>query len=122
MVTDGTSFKVVDQSTGEDLTHSILLQIIMELENKGKSLFDLDVLSEFIRNYSESNREYFSSFLQASIKQFNKQQVALISQMGNAFHEIPMDYWREMTEQSLEKIQEIQGNFFQSDVSDKSKE
>ena len=60
MVMDEVPFKVVDQKTGEDLTRSILLQIIMDQESSGESLFGNDVLSEFIRNYSESSRENFT--------------------------------------------------------------
>ena len=48
MVLDAEPFKVVDQKTGEDLTRSILLQIIMEQESQGEPLFNSEILAEYI--------------------------------------------------------------------------
>ena len=119
MVVDGEQFKVVDQKTGEDLTRSILLQIIMEQENSGEPLFNTDILSQFIRNYSEASRDNFSSFMQASMKLFNEQQTTWLSQMGEAFKGSPMDFWMQMTQQNLDKLQQMQRQFFNIDGSDK---
>ena len=112
MVMDEVPFKVVDQKTGEDLTRSILLQIIMEQEASGESLFGNDVLSEFIRNYSESSRENFTGFLQASMKMFSEQQATMIKQMGQTFQGSPMDYWMGVTQQNMENFQQMQEKFF----------
>ena len=111
MVVDKTDFKVVDQKTGEDLTRSILLQIIMEQENSGEPLFNCDVLSEFIRNYSDSNRDNFSSFMTASMQMFTEQQAAFMDRVGSAVKGSPMDFWVGMTQKNLENMQKFQSNF-----------
>ncbi len=118
MVIDGVVFKVVDQKTGEDLTRSILLQIIMEQESHGEPLFSSDVLSQFIRNYGETTQENFSSFLQASMQMFSQQQEALMQQMDQAFKDSPMDFWMKMTQKNLDNLQKMQRQFFSSEDSD----
>ena len=119
MVLDGVEFKVVDQKTGEDLTRSILLQIIMEQEGQGETLFTNDVLSEFIRNYSNSSRENFTHFLQASMRLFSEQQSQLVQQMDRALEGTPMDFWVKMTQKNLENFQQLQQQFFNSVEKDK---
>jgi polyhydroxyalkanoate synthesis repressor PhaR len=115
MVVEGEDFKVVDQKTGEDLTRSILLQIIMEQENQGEPLFNSSILSEFIRNNSTASRDYFSNFLEASMKMFGEQQTNLASQMGEALKTTtPMDFWMDMTRKNLENLQQMQEQFFKN--------
>jgi polyhydroxyalkanoate synthesis repressor PhaR len=121
MVIDNTPFKVVDQKTGEDLTRSILLQIIMEQENNNEPLFNSDILSEFIRNNSQTNRDYFSSFLQASMQLFAEQHGTLVNQMDKVFKNSPMDFWMKMTSQNLEQLTELQSKFFNTGSSKDSK-
>ena len=121
MVLDNSSFKVVDQKTGEDITRSILLQIIMEQESSGEPLFNSDVLSQFIRNYGDSSRDNFTSFLQASMQMFTEQQSALVSKMDEALQASPMDFWVKMSQQNLDQFQQLQRNFFNSDKSNSSK-
>jgi polyhydroxyalkanoate synthesis repressor PhaR len=121
MVIDGVPFKVVDQKTGEDLTRSILLQIIMEQEGQGETLFTNDVLSEFIRNYGANSRENFSSFLQASMRMFNEQQAQLVQHMDRALEGTPMDFWMKMTQQNLENFQKLQTQIFTPAEKDDSK-
>ena len=112
MVINGEPFKVVDQKTAEDLTRSILLQIIMEQESQGEPLFNSEILSEFIRNNSTASRDYFSSFLAASMKMFSEQQSSLVDQMDKAFKASPMDFWMQMTQSNLDNLQKMQEQFF----------
>lgn len=125
MVVDGMVFKVVDQKTGEELTRAILLQIIMEQENSGEPLFNTEVLSEFIRNYSDSSRDNFSSFMSESMKMFTQQQAVFMDKMGDAVKGSPMDFWMGMTKKNLDNMQEMQQKFhnpfFNSDTSEDPK-
>lgn len=122
MVIDGVAFKVVDQKTGEDLTRSILLQIIMEQENNNEPLFNSEILSEFIRNNSQTNRDYFSSFLQASMQLFTEQQGTIVNQMDRVYKNSPMDFWVQMTRQNLDHLQDLQSKFFKINPSDEKPE
>lgn len=121
MVLDAVPFMVVDQKTGEDLTRSILLQIIMEQEGQGETLFTNDVLSEFIRNYGANSRENFSHFLQASMRMFSEQQAQLVQHMDRALEGTPMDFWMKMTQQNLENFQKLQSKIFNSSEQDEPK-
>src|SRR5436189_5328740 len=53
MVLDGTAFEVRDAKTGEDLTRSILLQIILEEETGGEPMFATSALDEIIRLHGQ---------------------------------------------------------------------
>ena len=53
-------FKVIDRQSGDDITRSILLQIIMEQESGGQPLFSANILEQFIRNYSDTTRKGLS--------------------------------------------------------------
>jgi len=54
LVVGGEEFQVVDAKSGEDLTRSILLQIILEEETAGAPMFSSDILTQFIRSYGNA--------------------------------------------------------------------
>jgi len=54
MLKQGDDFVVHDAKTGEDITHSVLTQIIFELENKGENLLPIPFLRQLIRFYGDS--------------------------------------------------------------------
>ena len=122
MVVDEVPFKVVDQKTGEDLTRAILLQIIMEQENSGDSMFNTDVLTNFIRNYSETSRENFSGYLQASLQLFNEQQTQFMSQMDKSLQGSPMEFWMNLTRQNMDRFKEMQGQLFGAEKEEGTKD
>ncbi len=121
MVIDREPFQVVDQKTGEDLTRSILLQIIMEQESAGEPLFDANILGEFIRNNSQASRDYFSSFMQQSISLFGEQQASLMQEMDKALKQTPMDFWMQMTQKNLDQMKQFQDQFFKNEHSEEKK-
>lgn len=88
-----TPFKVIDRQSGEDITRSILLQIIMEQESGGQPLFSSEMLEQFIRNYSENSRKGFTAYLEESMQLFNSQQAAVREQMHKVLAGTPMDAW-----------------------------
>ena len=51
LVLDNVGFKVVDAKSNEDITRSILLQIILELESEGVPMFNANMLKQIIRFY-----------------------------------------------------------------------
>lgn len=121
MVIDNTPFKVIDKKTEEDLTSSILLQIILEQENSGEPLFNTDVLSQFIRNYGDADKDNFTSFLQASLQMFSEQQETLVNQIDRTLQDSPMNIWAGMTQKNLDHFQQLHRNFYNSAQADKSK-
>jgi polyhydroxyalkanoate synthesis repressor PhaR len=67
-------FQVVDAKTGEDLTRSILLQIILEEEAAGAPMFSSDVLAQMIRFYGNAMQGMMGKYLENNIKAFTDMQ------------------------------------------------
>ena len=63
-------FKVLDAKTGEDLTRSILLQIILEEESGGAPLFSSELLSGFVRFYGSAMQGMLGKYLENNMKTF----------------------------------------------------
>jgi len=112
MVLAKTPFKVVDRQSGDDITRSILLQIIMEQESGGEPLFNADLLARFIRSSGEVAREGFSEYLETSLKFFAEQQDSLREQFGKTLTGSPMDFWMKLGEQNLKTWQDMRSSIF----------
>lgn len=85
MVKDGEDFVVFDAKSGDDITHSVLTQIIFEQENKGQNLLPIAFLRQIIRFYGDSMQMLVPRYLEASISSFTKDQEKFRSQMTNTF-------------------------------------
>jgi polyhydroxyalkanoate synthesis repressor PhaR len=86
MVKNGEDFVVYDAKSGEDITRSVLAQIIFEQENKeGQSLLPITFLRQLIRFYGDSMQMLVPRFLEASIESLSKEQGKFREQMAQAF-------------------------------------
>jgi polyhydroxyalkanoate synthesis repressor PhaR len=68
MVLDATSFEVRDAKTGEDLTRSILLQIILEEETGGMPMFSSQMLGQIIRFYGHAMQGMMGAYLEKNMQ------------------------------------------------------
>src|SRR6185369_70244 len=92
------NFQVVDAKSGDDLTRSILLQIILEEEASGSPMFSSDVLTQFIRFYGSAMQGMMGSYLERNIQVFNEIQKRLQEQSQNMYGSNPVlnqDLWRQ---------------------------
>ena len=85
MVKNGEDFTVVDAKTGEDITRSVLTQIIFEQENKGQNLLPITFLRQLIRFYGDSIQNLIPTYLDFSINSLVREQEKLRGQITNAF-------------------------------------
>jgi polyhydroxyalkanoate synthesis repressor PhaR len=86
MVRQGEDFVVFDAKTGEDITRSVLTQIIFEQENKeGQNLLPVTVLRQLIRFYGDSLQSLVPSYLEFSMNNLSQEQQKLREQMAQAF-------------------------------------
>ncbi|MFO1132495.1 MAG: polyhydroxyalkanoate synthesis repressor PhaR [Hyphomicrobiales bacterium] len=85
MVKSGTDFLVYDAKTGEDITRSVLTQIIFEEENKGTNLLPINFLRQLIRFYGDSMQAFVPGFLEFSLENLGKEQEKFRSQMLEAW-------------------------------------
>ena len=101
-------FQVRDARTNEDLTRSILLQIIMEQEADGEPMFSEQVLAKIIRHYGDSLQGMMASYLERSLNLFFEQQSRVQDQMKTMMGNDPLSMMREITERNLSIWQEMQ--------------
>ena len=80
MVLDGQDFEVRDAKTGEDLTRSILLQIILEEETGGVPMFSTQMLAHIIRFYGHAMQGLMGSYLEKNLQTFVELQSRLAEQ------------------------------------------
>jgi polyhydroxyalkanoate synthesis repressor PhaR len=67
-------FQVLDAKSGEDITHAILTQIIMEEENTGQGMLPVNFLRQIISLYGDSMQGLVPQFLESSMDNFRKNQ------------------------------------------------
>ena len=84
MVKEGTEFEVRDARTGEDITRSVLTQIIFEEEAKGQSLLPIKFLRQLIRFYGDSLQTFVPGYLDMSMESFTKNQGAMRDRIAEA--------------------------------------
>src|SRR3569832_2015855 len=86
MVKDGEDFVVYDAKSGEDITRSVLAQIIFEQENKeGQSLLPITFLRQLIRFYGDSMQMLVPRYLEQSMQSLTSQHDKFRDQMAQAF-------------------------------------
>ncbi len=86
MVKAGQDFVVFDAKTGEDITRSVLAQIIFEQENKeGQSLLPIAFLRQIIRFYGDSMQMLVPRYLEVSIELLSREQEKFRNQITQAF-------------------------------------
>ena len=85
MVRDGREFRVVDAKSGEDITHNVLTQIIMEEEQRGKNMLPVNFLRQLIAMYGDSMQSMVPQYLEASMDAFRKNQQQFQQAMQGAF-------------------------------------
>jgi polyhydroxyalkanoate synthesis repressor PhaR len=84
MVREGREFRVVDAKSDEDITHSVLTQIIMEEENRGSTLLPVNFLRQLIGMYGDNLQGAVPQYLEASMAAFRKNQQQFRSAMEGA--------------------------------------
>lgn len=85
MVKDGKDFVVTDAKTGEDLTRSVLTQIIVEQEGRGQSLFSTGFLRQIIGLYGDNLSRVVPHYLEHTMQSFSRNEDRLRSAMKSAW-------------------------------------
>jgi polyhydroxyalkanoate synthesis repressor PhaR len=91
MVKNGEDFEVFDAKTGEDITRSVLTQIIFEQESKGgQALLPVNVLRQLIRFYGDSMQMLVPSYLEFTIDRLTTEQQKFRDQVASAISASPL--------------------------------
>ena len=86
MVRDNVDFVVYDAKTGEDITRTVLTQIIFEEESRGENLLPIQFLRQLIGFYGNSMQAFLPSYLEMSLASFAQQQEAMRAQLAKLGH------------------------------------
>ena len=102
MVKDKTDFVVYDAKTGDDITRSVLTQIIVEEESKGgQTLLPIPFLRQLISFYGDSLQGVVPQYLEMSMTQFARNQEQMRRYMQNAFGFNPFQQFESMGKQNM---------------------
>lgn len=102
LVMDSEIFAVVDAKTGDDLTRSILLQIILEEEANGSPMFTTPVLSNIIRFYGHAMQGMMGGYLEKNMQALMEMQAPMVQGvMGNNMFQQMQEQMQKQTEQFL---------------------
>ncbi len=85
MVRQKREFKVVDAKTGEDITHGVLTQILMEEEARGTTMLPANFLRQLIAMYGKSMQSMVPQYLEASLDSLQRNQAQFKDVMAGAF-------------------------------------
>jgi len=107
MVKNGEDFAVEDAKTGEDITRSVLTQIIFEQENKegAQNLLPINFLRQLIRFYGDSMQMLVPRYLETSIDSLTREQQKFRDQMSQAFGVSPFGALDETVRRNMEVFQ-----------------
>jgi polyhydroxyalkanoate synthesis repressor PhaR len=107
MVKEGEDFLVYDAKTGDDITRSVLAQIIFEQENKaGQNLLPTTFLRQLIRFYGDSMQMVVPKYLEQSIDMLTREQEKFRKQMTNTFSMTPFAPLEEHVRRNMELFQQ----------------
>jgi polyhydroxyalkanoate synthesis repressor PhaR len=115
MVLEGQDFVVRDAKTGDDLTRSILLQIILEEETGGVPMFSSQMLAQIIRFYGHAMQGVMGSYLEKNLQTFTDIQKNLAEQSKGLYDANMMnpEVWTQFLNGQAPGVQNLMGNYLE---------
>jgi polyhydroxyalkanoate synthesis repressor PhaR len=120
LVLEEVPFIVIEQKSEDDITRSILLQIILEQESESNPLFSNDNLERFIRYYHAGADSEFSDYIGKSMSFFQQQQREFGKAVAGSAGNNPMSFWSDMTQKNMDSWRQMMGVDPEKDDQEKS--
>ncbi|MBF0263886.1 MAG: polyhydroxyalkanoate synthesis repressor PhaR [Gammaproteobacteria bacterium] len=115
LIISGKAIQVLDSTSNEDLTRTILLQIIIESESAGEPIFSSNLLQQIIRFYGSSFQNMFAKYMEESMQFFIQQPfIEQQADMKENFVSDPVAAMTKLTENNIKAWQDMQKGFFNS--------
>jgi polyhydroxyalkanoate synthesis repressor PhaR len=111
MVKQGVEFAVYDAKTGDEITRSVLTQIIFDEESKGQNLLPIRFLRQLIRFYGDSMQAFVPSYLEFSIDSLSREQEKFRQQMVTSLGGEPFRAMEEQTRRNMAIFQQAMKMF-----------
>lgn len=112
LIVAGERIRVEDAKTGEDLTRSILLQIIVEREEAGRPLLSADLLEQLIRFYGGAMQDFLATYLERSVGAFVDQQERFQDEVLKMMQDTPLSTMSQLAETNMAAWKELQKTLF----------
>jgi polyhydroxyalkanoate synthesis repressor PhaR len=115
MVLEGVEFEVRDAKTGDDLTRSILLQIILEEETGGAPMFTATMLAQIIRFYGHAMQGMMGSYLEKNLQTFVEMQARMAEQARGLYDPkaFTPEMWSQFMSGQAPVMQGLMGNYLE---------
>jgi len=107
-------FVVIDKKTDEDITRSILLQVIAEQEHDGDPLMSQDFLAQVIRAYGGTMQSMVGDYLEQSLKLFTAQQTQIRERVRSMVGLDPMTAMTSLAQENFQRWRQMQELFLKS--------
>src|SRR3954453_12088666 len=112
MVRDGEDFVVFDAKTGEDITRSVLTQIILEEDSKGRNLLPIGFLRQLIGFYDDQLHAFLPRYLEVSMENFARHQDQIRGYVEETFGRFfPIAQFEDMARQNIAMFQRAASMF-----------
>jgi polyhydroxyalkanoate synthesis repressor PhaR len=111
MVRGERDFVVYDAKTGEDLTHSVLTQIIVEQESRGTNLLPIGFLRQLIRFYGDSMQKLVPSYLEFSLDSLVRQQEEYRRRFAHTFGTAAFEAMQDQVRKNFAAFERALGMF-----------
>jgi polyhydroxyalkanoate synthesis repressor PhaR len=113
MVLAAEDFQVIDAKTGDDLTRSILLQIILEEESGGVPMFSSQALAQIIRFYGHSMQGVMGTMLEKNLQAFTELQGQFMSQSNGLYdpQQLSPELWAQFMQGQAPMLQSLMGGY-----------
>jgi polyhydroxyalkanoate synthesis repressor PhaR len=112
LVVERIDFVVLDRKSQQDITRSILLQVIAEQEGGGESLMSRDFLSQVIRSYGNGLHDFVGRYLDESIQLFAKEQRDLRDRFKNVVGIDPLETVTQVAQKNYQRWKSLQEEVF----------
>jgi polyhydroxyalkanoate synthesis repressor PhaR len=114
MVRHGEDFVVYDAKTGEDITRSVLTQIILEEDSKGRNLLPITFLRQLISFYDDSLHAFLPRYLELSMENFARHQHQMRNYIEETFGRFfPLQQFEDMARQNMALLQRATNSMLQ---------
>ena len=108
LVVNKIDFTVIDKKSGDDITRSILLQVIAEQEQRGDPIMSEGFLSQIIRSYGDTMPHFVANYLEQSLKLFMKQQKTIRGQVKRVVGVDPILAVADIAQKNYNRVKTLQ--------------
>jgi polyhydroxyalkanoate synthesis repressor PhaR len=111
LIAGGTDVRVIDDVSGEDITRSILVQLVAEQEVGGKPVLSDEMLVQIIRYYGHPIQGVLGAYLQQGLEIFLAQQRTLQDSMREMMKSSPLSLFEDLASRNLDALQSLRDTF-----------